>query len=60
MFLFNLMNELRFIHGEEQNNFLKAKEWTDVKENMEESMKFFVSSSKISCYIQNKDEKVCL
>lgn len=54
------MNELRFIHGEEQNNFLKAKEWTDVEEHMEESMKFFVSSSKISCYIQNKDEKVRL
>lgn len=42
MFLFNLMNELRFIHGEEQKNFLKAMEWTDIEENMEESMDFFL------------------
>lgn len=55
MFLFNLMNELRFTHSEGHSNFLKAVEWTGVEEYVEESMWFSVSSANISCYIQNKD-----
>lgn len=51
------MNELRFIHCEGHNNFLKAVERTGI-EDVEESMWFSVSSKKLYCYIQNKDEKV--
>lgn len=56
MFLFNLMNELRFIRCESHSNFLKTVEWTGVEEYVEESLWFPVSSAKVSCYIQNKDE----
>lgn len=50
------MNELRFICCESHSNFLKSVEWTGVEEYVEESMWFPVSSAKVSCYIQNKDE----
>lgn len=55
VFLFNLMNELRFTHGQDHNNFLKDVEWTGTEEYVEESMWFPVSSATLSCYIQNKE-----
>jgi len=58
MFLFNLMNELRFTHCEGHINFLKAVEWTGIEEYVEEFMWFPVLSAKVSCYVQNKDAKV--
>lgn len=53
-------NEYKFTHSEDHNNFLKAVEWTGIEECVEESMWFPVSSAMLSCYFQNKDEKVQL
>lgn len=51
------MNELRFTHGQDHNNFLKDVEWTGTEEYVEESMWFPVSSATLSCYIQIKIKK---